>query len=148
MPPNLFLLVAALCCGLTFACTPTRPATAPAQIMYRQPTGDRMVILHYSHDSTYGYTQHNPIRVGGGFENGPARERLFIHALTGPKDEDVVYRRLMSCCRFEAGDGDIGFLDVYELTYPGPDSARILYLSMYDEGEVFVPVGFTCASAK
>ncbi|WP_157976275.1 hypothetical protein [Lewinella sp. IMCC34191] len=150
MPKSLISLLSLVCCVVFLTCTPVRPTASPTPIAYRQPTRDRMVILTYSADSTYGYTRDNPVLVGGGSDSGPSRERLFIHALTGPQGQEVLYRRLISCCQFDTPNGfaGTGLLDVYELTYMGLDSARILYVNMYDEGEVFVPVGFSCPSAK
>lgn len=45
-----------------------------------------------SADKTYGYTQGNPVRVGG----GPSRERAFLDNLRGPNGEKVTYTRLSS----------------------------------------------------
>ena len=38
-----------------------------------------------SADDTYGYEEGNPIRVGGDFFNGAAREREYLDTLRGPR---------------------------------------------------------------
>ena len=110
-----------------------------------------MVILQYSQDTTYGFSPGKPVLVGGVLEGiGPSRERLFLNALTGPGAEPVSYRRLGSCCAFKTpnGFGGGGHLDMYEIIYDGLATPRLLYLNMYDEGEVFVPVGFRSGVAR
>ena len=110
-----------------------------------------MVILQYSQDTTYGFSPGKPVLVGGVLEGiGPSRERLFLNALTGPGAEPVSYRRLGSCCAFKTpnGFGGGGLLDMYEVIYDGLAEPLLLYLNMYDEGEVFVPVGFRSGVAR
>ena len=143
--PFVLFLLTALACG-----TP-RTVAPVATIPYRAAAEDRMVILQFSQDSTYGYSVDNPVLVGGVPEGiGPSRERLFLNALTGPGAEPILYRRLQSCCAFKTpnGFGGVGLLDVYEVTYDGLATPFVLYLNMYDEGEVFVPVGFRGGLAR
>jgi hypothetical protein len=80
-------------------------------------------------------------------ERGPLAERLFLSALRGPKGEEIQFTRQGSCCPFETPGSDLGtgLLDVYEVTYPGLEKPLVLYLNMYDKGEVLVPAGFTSA---
>ena len=54
-------------------------------------------IEQYSEDATYGYTEDNPIMVGGGVD-GPKNERRYLNALAGPGGEVLRYERLGSCC--------------------------------------------------
>lgn len=100
----------------------------------------------YSEDPSYGYTQENPIMVGGAKDgNGPLNERRFLNALTGPNGEEVSYSRDGSCCHFKTKNspfGDVGLLDVYSVTYKGLESPIKLYINMYDSDVLKVPVGF------
>ena len=97
-------------------------------------------------DETYGYTQKNPINVGGVVDEvGPAMERKFLNQLAGPNGEEISYNRTSSCCSFDTPRGFMGsgLLDVYEITYDGLDAPITLYINMYDYEEPMIPVGFT-----
>ena len=93
----------------------------------------------------YGYSPENPIRVGDGdATNGPMNERIFLSSLRGPNGEKVSFNRLGSCCEFETPNGFLGggLLDMYEVNYDGLAEPKILYLNMYDPGEIKPPRGF------
>lgn len=94
-------------------------------------------------DATYGYTEKNPIKVGGG-ENGPLNEREYLNALTGPNGEKVVYERGGSCCTFRTKNSPFGagMLDIYKVTYEGKNDTVNLYLNMYDKSKLKAPAGF------
>ena len=97
-------------------------------------------------DSTYGYSEKNPVRVGNAdASEGPLNEQRFLNALLGPHGERIAYVREGSCCPFETNNGFMGggMLDRYKITWAGQDQPVILYLNMYDPGDLFVPVGFT-----
>lgn len=96
-------------------------------------------------DDTYGFSQSNPIHVGGGFNEGATNQRRFLNALLGPDNELVTYHRLGSCCGFRSKNGMNGFglLDRYEVSYPGLSKPIILYLNLYDYGILRAPKGFT-----
>lgn len=96
------------------------------------------------YDSTYGYTQDNPIKVGGQ-ASGPANEREYLNNLAGPKGEKISYKRLGSCCAFQRTNSYLGngYLDMYELTWGNQSKPIILYLNMYDKEELWVPFGLT-----
>lgn len=97
-----------------------------------------------STDKTYGYTQENPIKVGG-TESGPANERKYLDALAGPNGESISYVRVGSCCPFNTPNGLMGggMLDRYEIKWSGQAAPVYLYLNMYDKDELKAPVGFT-----
>jgi hypothetical protein len=95
----------------------------------------------YSQDKTYGYTEKQPVMVGGVSE-GPKNERRFLNALAGPKGEKVQYYRLGSCCPFKTKNSELGgMLDKYEVSYEGLDTSFVLYINMYDSDTLKVPVG-------
>lgn len=94
-------------------------------------------------DTTYGYSEKNPIKVGGE-ANGPMNERKFLNSLSGPNGETVTFTRAGSCCHFETRNISygLGLLDIYEVTYEGKKDTVSLYLNMYDKETVKAPVGF------
>jgi hypothetical protein len=96
-----------------------------------------------STDETYGYTERNPIKVGG-VQSGPANERYYLNNLTGPNGETISFNRKGSCCAFDSPNGFMGkgLLDMYEVTYDGLSTPVILYLNMYDKGDLKAPKGF------
>lgn len=104
-----------------------------------------------SEDKTYGYTEKNPIKVGGvSNQEGPLNERRFLNALAGPNGENIKYTRLGSCCPFKTSRGfdGKGLLDKYEITYDGLKEPIILYINMYDSDVLQVPVGFKIKGLK
>ncbi len=89
-----------------------------------------------STDKTYGYTQENPIKVGGGAFDGPPRERAYLDNLLGANGEEISYVR--------AGSIPFGntILDAFEITVAGKKVT--LYFDEYAYTEPQAPVGFTC----
>ncbi len=92
-----------------------------------------------STDETYGYTQENPIKVGGDAFGGPSRERAYLDNLLGANGEKISYERTGSF-----GFGDT-ILDAFEITVSG--EKVILYIDEYAFTKPFAPVGFTCVGA-
>jgi len=92
-----------------------------------------------SSDPTYGYTQTNPIEVGGGPFDGPARERAYLDNLRGPNGEALGYSRTGSL------PTNTTILDIYQIT--GLNQTVTLYIDEYNYSEPMAPVGFTCAAA-
>lgn len=109
--------------------------------------GSGTIDLRKTADSdTYGYSEKNPIKVGGVEDNlGPAMERKFLNQLAGPNGEEISFTRTESCCSFDTPRGFMGagLLDKYEITYDGQTSPVTLYINMYDYEEPMIPVGFT-----
>lgn len=94
-------------------------------------------------DATYGYSEKNPIKVGGD-SNGPANEQKFLNSLTGPNGEALEYSRSGSCCHFETMNSSfgMGMLDIYRVTYVGKKDTVKLYINIYDKAKLKAPVGF------
>ena len=90
--------------------------------------------------SGYGYTQEDPIKVGG----GPAGEQEYLRHLRGPEGQKLRFERLGSCCGFEDSSLPFGggMLDMYEVTYEGLRKPVTLYLDMYRRVEPREPTGF------
>jgi hypothetical protein len=115
--------------------------TIPVQFI----NDDAYLLTIKSDDSTYGYQQHNPVKVGG-LTNGPSNERRFLNGLRGPGGERVSYYRAGSCCPFKTPNGlmnNTGLLDKYLITWENSTDTLVIYINMYDEGDLKVPVGFT-----
>lgn len=104
------------------------------------------LLVEKSSDNTYGYKESNPIKVGGVHDNsGPLNERRFLNALLGPNGENVQYYRVGSCCHFKTPNGlfnDTGMLDIYSVFWTDSKDTLNIYINMYDEGDLFIPVGF------
>jgi hypothetical protein len=92
-----------------------------------------------SEDPTYGYSEENPIKVGGDSFDGPPRERAYLDNLAGPNGEKISYERM--------GSKDFAdtILDTYVIT--GLSEDVTLYLDQYSYTEPQAPVGFACLSA-
>lgn len=90
-----------------------------------------------SEDKTYGYTEANPIRVGGDFLEGPPRERAYLDNLLGPNGEILSYERNGSISSADT------ILDVYQIA--GANLEVVLYIDEYRYEPLQAPYGFTCA---
>ena len=141
---NLLIILSAL---LVVSCSSTRNTSTsqPAFTGKYEPLDDvTFIIVDYSQDESYGYTQKNPIKVGN-FAEGPKNERRFLNALAGPNGEKISYYRIGSCCEFKTKNSPFGggLLDKYSVTYEGSTKEIVLYINMYDADVLKVPVGFT-----
>ena len=99
-----------------------------------------------SDDASYGFTEQNAVKVGGAKNSeGPVNERRFLNALLGPEGQQITYHRRGSCCPFNSPNGLMGsgLLDIYEVSYEGLDKPLLIYINMYDKGELKAPKGFT-----
>ncbi|MBG0787356.1 MAG: hypothetical protein H0S79_19875 [Anaerolineaceae bacterium] len=93
-----------------------------------------------STDSSYGYSEDNPVLVGGDWLEGPSRERAYLDNLRGPNGEMISYERVGS---EEYGDT---ILDKYQITYSGLSSPITIYIDEYSwTGDLYAPVGLTCS---
>lgn len=122
-----------------------RKAEAPARTEHELLDANTYKLVKAAQDSTYGYTEQNPIKVGG-VVMGPRNEQRFLNALAGPAGEKISYRRLGTCCPFKTPNavfGGEGMLDRYEVIVEDTDKKVILFLNMYDSEELLIPVGFT-----
>lgn len=104
------------------------------------------LLTEISTDSTYGFSNKNPIEVGGVDQKvGPLNERRFLNALSGPNGEKVTYYRAGNCCPIASKNGfnGVAILDNYRVTWEGSKDTVSIYINMYDYGELKAPVGFT-----
>lgn len=138
------LLAIAACTGSkTLSTTESEPS------YYATNPNDAFEVTEYAKDKNYGYTEDDPILVGkpGGM-GGPKEERMFLNALKGPLGQDIGYRRLGSCCNFKTDNGYMGggLLDKYEIIWEDQEEPVILFINMYDHGDMYIPEGFTAAN--
>ena len=94
-------------------------------------------------DKTYAYSPDNPVRVGGGIADGPARARAYLEHLRGPDGQAITYSRLGPLERNGA------LLNTYEVRYPAGANSEggsgiVLYVDMSHVGSPQAPIGFTC----
>ena len=104
----------------------------------------RFLITEISKDTTYAYTEENPVMVGGAADKeGPLNERRYLASIAGPGGEEIHFTRVGSCCRFETPNGVLGggLLDLYQITWDG--GSDTLYINMYDPGYLMAPAGLT-----
>ena len=105
-------------------------------------------LTEISTDPTYGFSQNNPIEVGGvEKEEGPLNERRFLNALAGPNGEEITYFRAGSCCPTKSKNDPFGFgrvmLDNYRVTWEDSPDTFSIFINMYDYGTLKAPKGFT-----
>lgn len=141
------LLLLLLTVSILFSCSTSRKVSG---LNYGSPCikqelvdDNTFKISSYSEDPTYGYSEKNPVMVGGNSE-GPKNERRFLNALSGPNGEKIVYSRTGSCCSFKTKNSEWGgMLDMYDVTYEGLEKSLTIYINMYDSDTLKVPVGLS-----
>ena len=93
-------------------------------------------------DRAYGLTTASPVKVGGDFNQGPARERQYLSALRGPNGQGLSFVR-----RGSTMSPDKTILDLWEVSYAGLAKPIQIYLDQYREEPLKAPQGFVCATA-
>ncbi len=93
----------------------------------------------------YGLNPKEPVMIGG-IDEGPRRTYDYFRRLRSSTGAQVRVRRTGFCYRFQTPNARIGDhapLDKYELTYDGLDSPIVIFVNIYDEGEIKAVAGFT-----
>jgi hypothetical protein len=142
-PAVLFLIVFSfLLQSCFFRPTPVEKSTSSTG---KSAANGPITVKEISSDPTYGYSDKNPIKVGGAKDSeGPLNERRYLDLLAGPNGEKISYTRQGSCCGFETKNSVMGgLLDIYEVKWSGQDKPAKLYINMYDYESLKAPVGFT-----
>ena len=104
------------------------------------------VITEFSKDKKYGYDKDYPINIFyRGTKDDIINQQRFLNALAGPNGEAITFSKLESCCLFPSKNTEMGagFLDVYEIKWEGLKKPILLYLNIYERGQLMVPVGFS-----
>lgn len=134
------LLLVITSCGSIKSSIKNVDNTAPVPVV----KNGAFVITSYSKDKKYGYDKDYPINIFfRGTRNDTINQKYFLNALAGPKGEKISYSKLENCCPFPTKNADTGagFLDVYELKWEGLKKPVILYLNIYERGQLMVPMG-------
>jgi hypothetical protein len=140
---GIILTLVLLSCGTTQTSTSSKK-----QVHTKLLDNQTFLLTEISTDKTYGFSEKNPIEVGGvDKQEGPLNERRFLNALAGPNGEKVTYYREGSCCPIKSDSDPFGFgqvmLDHYKVTWKGAGKTYSIYINMYDYGELKAPYGFT-----
>lgn len=139
-----------------WSCETTRPKTPPtyggavSEGLHEKGASGVLpfLIRETSNDESYGFTENNPVRVGGGREAGVRNQQRYLNALRGPAGQPIEYQLQGSCCPFKVPAGGIdndGQLDIYTVTWRGRKEPFKLYLNMYEEADLKAPSGMTVA---
>jgi hypothetical protein len=86
----------------------------------------------------YGYSEFNPIKIGGGNLTGQKRIYEYLTNLRGPNNEIATFQRV------EIFPYDDNTLDVYEITFNGGESITTLLIDEYHYDKLSAPMGFIC----
>jgi len=129
---------------LFIACSTTKNTNIKTDLL----DNNTFKLTEISTDATYGFSENNPIQVGGVSSNeGPINERRFLNALAGPNGEAISYFRAGSCCPIKSNNNPFGggsvMLDKYRVTWQGAKDTLSIYINMYDSGVLKAPKGFT-----
>jgi hypothetical protein len=136
------LLLIITSCGSIKSSLKNVDNTAPVPVV----KNNAFVINAYSKDKKYGYNKDYPINILYiDTKNDTINQQYFLNALAGPKGEKITFTKLENCCPFPTKNSEMGagFLDVYELKWPGIKTPIILYINIYERGQLMVPVGLS-----
>ena len=92
----------------------------------------------------YGLNPENPVMIGG-IDKGPGRTYTYFTKLRTSDGHPVQVHRVGSCCSFKTPNariGDHALLDKYELTDTMSNTKIIVYVNIYDEGQIQAIKGF------
>jgi hypothetical protein len=95
-----------------------------------------------SEDETFGVTEANPVKVGGGAVYLASREVKYLSALRGPAGQGLHFKRNGS---LRGPDGTI--LDSYTVEYAGIPRAAKFYIDGYHWTTPIAPKGWLCGAA-
>ncbi|MFB3387165.1 2-dehydro-3-deoxyphosphooctonate aldolase [Flavobacterium sp. LAR06] len=139
----IILLITATSCVSSKSTLKNVDDNAPDLVLKKDNT---FAITLFSNDKKYGYNPDYPINIFyQNTRNETLNETRFLNALAGPNGEKITYKRLETCCPFPTKRSDMGagFLNVYELTWPGQKKPVTLYLNVYEKGILMVPMGLS-----
>jgi len=107
--------------------------------------------LEPTDDKEYGVTPEKPIEIGGLLEGaGNHWSSQYFSSILGPNGEKTEFERISTCCPFVVTNEAIskqglktGLLDVYLLSVANSNQKVRVYVSLYSEGKIYAPKGFT-----
>lgn len=88
-------------------------------------------------DIKYGFSPDRPVKVGTGYDGGPANQRAYLDLLRDAKGNPVKYTRIESCCAYPSPNAlkGLALLDKYEVTFRNENNEEkvvMVYLTFYD----------------
>jgi hypothetical protein len=90
----------------------------------------------------YAFSKNLPVKVGRHDET--RAHLLYLNSLRGPNGEPVEFERLGACCPFDSPHSKLGgMLDIYRMRIDGPFSETYIFVDMYEDAPLQIPVGFT-----
>lgn len=138
------IVVLAACASQKPSSTSAKGNTRTTKVQYLDE--NTYLLTEQSTEKSYGFYQSNPVKVGSSGGGGPVNERRFLRALLGPNGEELRFARAGSCCPFKTPNGlieNMGMLDQYRVTWEGARDTLTIFINMYDEGDLKIPVGLT-----
>ncbi|OYQ48434.1 2-dehydro-3-deoxyphosphooctonate aldolase [Flavobacterium cyanobacteriorum] len=103
------------------------------------------IINEISSDKKYGYNQDYPVNLGFlPIQSAEINIKRYFGALSGPQGEKVSYKKVDTCCPFPSARNEMGagLLDIYEVSWPGLNEPKRIYINLYEKGAVMAPKGF------
>ena len=99
-----------------------------------------------SKDKKYGYSESEPIKVGGGTSAG--YHFMFLEHLRGPNGETLEVSRIGSCGTYPNPDTTLtkfkeGVLTCFSINCAAFKKPRVLYLDKYRNGDLYIPKDLT-----
>lgn len=117
----------------------------PMNLIPRSSDRDGLFIGAYSQDPTYGYSEDNPICVGGFNLVGSLCISLYLDSIYGYDNELITHERISIRKQIESPNGKygIGFIDEIAVWYLDELEPQFLYFNIYDcELPLKAPMGF------
>jgi len=140
---SITVLLILVSCGSIKSSLQNVDNNAPMPVLGKNNT---FIITQYSKDKKYGYDKNYPVNIFYyDTRNDNITQKYFLKALAGPKGEKITYTKLDNCCPFPSKNSDMGagFLNVYELKWEGLKKPIILYVNIYERGQLMVPLGLS-----
>lgn len=136
---------------------PRYTGTRNTKSIFQFRADSSLVLKKIATDPNYGYTEKAPIMLGLAqqVDSAAMYRTHYLEALAGPKGEPITYERLPPCCPFrtpnqlrshlkqDVKQTEFGLLERYRISYAGLKEPVILYINIYDEGELLAPMGFS-----
>lgn len=107
--------------------------------------GNHFKLTKISTNKNYGFNPNYPVNVYFlNTKNDTLNCVRFLKAISGPHGEEILFKRIESCCPFPSKQSKIGagFLEVYEVYWSQNDIKKI-YFNIYEKGILEAPYGFT-----
>lgn len=120
-------------------------AHEPDNIIPRSTYGEGLFIEQYSNDPTYGYSEDNPIKVGGFRLFGSYLIESYLYSISGYDNEEITYKRMSIHKKTDKSNSQIGVDSIEEIAvwYKDELEPQFLYFNTYDcELPLKAPMGF------